>query len=150
MTEPTTLAILGLLFGLGVKHLVLDFGWLQPPFMFLNKGKLGHPGGILHSMLHVVGTCAVLAVWILVTPFYGVTADMMITIIFGEFLWHYFTDLTKVRVCQHYGWKALPPPGRERDARELAKCNWYWFITGADQLSHFCTYLMIAWVIITL
>ena len=38
-----------------VKHAVADF-YLQTPYQYLNKGIYGHPGGLLHSGIHVVLT----------------------------------------------------------------------------------------------
>jgi hypothetical protein len=38
-----------------VKHAVADF-YLQTPYQYLNKGIYGHPGGLLHSGIHVALT----------------------------------------------------------------------------------------------
>jgi hypothetical protein len=37
------------------KHAVADF-YLQTPYQYLNKGKYGHPGGIIHAGIHVALT----------------------------------------------------------------------------------------------
>ena len=37
------------------KHAVADF-YLQSTYQYLNKGHYGHPGGILHSAIHVALT----------------------------------------------------------------------------------------------
>ena len=37
------------------KHVVADF-YLQSAYQFLNKGTYGHPGGIVHSAIHVALT----------------------------------------------------------------------------------------------
>ena len=37
------------------KHAVADF-YLQSTYQYMNKGNYGHPGGILHSAIHVALT----------------------------------------------------------------------------------------------
>lgn len=39
-----------------VKHFICDFPLQSFPYMYRNKGTYGHPGGILHAGVHVVGT----------------------------------------------------------------------------------------------
>ena len=61
-----------------LKHMVADF-FLQTPFQYLNKGTYGHPGGLLHSGIHVALTPLVylviapmsllLAVWLTLGEF---------------------------------------------------------------------------------
>jgi hypothetical protein len=149
MKDPNVVAVLGLLLGLGVKHLIVDFA-LQPPYMYLNKGKFGHPGGIIHSLLHAASTIVVIGIWSVVTKYGIAGAHALVNIVVLEFWWHYMTDLTKVRLCQHFGWRALPPKGKEHDVQELAKCNCFWIALGVDQFSHFTNYLVIAFVMMAI
>ena len=45
-----------------VKHYFADFQW-QTSYMYLNKGKWGHPGGLLHSGIHAGLTIFVMTFW---------------------------------------------------------------------------------------
>jgi len=38
-----------------LKHAVADF-YLQSSYQYMNKGTYGHPGGIIHSAIHVALT----------------------------------------------------------------------------------------------
>ena len=38
-----------------IKHFVCDFPLQAFPYMYKNKGDYGHPGGILHSLIHMIG-----------------------------------------------------------------------------------------------
>ena len=63
MTPQAALLIMSSLI---FKHFIFDFPIsMQTPWMFLNKGKYGHPGGLAHAGLHIVGTFLVIP-WALV------------------------------------------------------------------------------------
>ena len=106
-----------ILISLIVKHFLCDFP-LQPPFMFLNKGKYGHPGGILHAFTHTVGTLAVCLEFGLL-PWLAV-ADGLV---------HYHVDWAKNQINARFG---LDP-----------SCKYFWWLLGADQLAHYLTYAAI-------
>ncbi len=125
-------SLLVLLALLGLKHLIFDFTPLQSPYQYLNKGIFGHPGGLLHSGLHIVGTFLVLSVFLFFTG-YSLPLAAFILIYGGEFLVHYFTDLSKVVVTQHYGWGPLTH-------------SQFWTAVGVDQYSHYLTYLLIGYI----
>ena len=104
-----------------VKHFLFDFIF-QTSYQLKNKGTYGHPGGILHSGLHVVGTALILLV---VMP----AAAMWAAILVGEFLVHYHIDWCKEQINRRWG-KGNGP--------------FFWWMIGLDQLLHQFTYLAIA------
>ena len=87
-----------------------------------------HPGGILHSDLHVLGT---IAAFFVVTP----TLLLAAAILIGEFLVHYHVDWSKDQIIRRMGYTAAQ--------RE------FWWAIGADQLIHHLTYIGISVVLVT-
>ena len=114
--------ILGVLIWLQVKHFVCDYP-LQTHYQLVNKGTYGHPGGILHAGVHVVGTALL---FLVVTP----PLWLGIVILVGEFVAHYHLDWGKSRLMRMTGWKMDRSP--------------FWWSIGADQLGHHLTYIAIA------
>ncbi len=68
-----------------LKHTAADF-FLQTPYQYLNKGTYGHPGGILHSAIHVALTPLV---YLVLLP--G-SLTIAAAIAVGEFVVHYHVD----------------------------------------------------------
>jgi hypothetical protein len=118
-TVSDTVVLLLLL--LQVKHFLFDF-ILQTPYQLKNKGTYGHPGGILHSGLHAVGTGVVLLV--VATP-----PAMLVAIMVGEFLVHYHIDWAKEQITRRSGG---------------AQNAFFWRMIGLDQFLHQLTYVAIA------
>ncbi len=112
----TTLLILFLLF---TKHFVIDFP-LQKPYQWMNKGTYGHPGGLLHSGLHGLGTWLSL-VWF--TPY-------AIALALFDFVVHYHIDWAKMNLNAKMGWGA--------NTHEE-----FWWLLGLDQYIHSLTYIAI-------
>jgi hypothetical protein len=108
------LLILFLLFS---KHFIIDFP-LQTPYQYLNKGKYGHPGGLLHSGLHGIGTFIVLFLYTPVAYLFAI----------ADFLIHYHIDWAKVSINEHYGWKSNTH-------------SQFWILLGMDQYLHAMTYI---------
>lgn len=124
----------GLLF---LKHFVVDF-LLQPPWMFKNKGRFAHPGGLAHAGLHAVTSYAVL-VWMFDKSYVGLSIAaigmaMAFWVCFFEFVAHYLIDWLKMNVTGWCGWK----PDRNPE---------FWYALGADQLLHYLTYwiMLVYW-----
>ena len=115
-------AVLAIFTVLEIKHFIFDYV-LQTPYQFLNKGTYLHPGGIIHSGLHALGT---LAAFLIITP----PLALGIAIIVGEFIFHYHVDWTKEQLIRRF--------------RLTTKDAGYWRIYGADQLAHHLTYVVIA------
>jgi hypothetical protein len=105
-----------------VKHAVADF-YLQTPYQYLNKGTYGHPGGLLHSAIHVALTPLVYLVLI--------PGSLLIAgaIALGEFVAHYHIDWLKEQIVRRNG-MTMQDPG-------------FWHALGTDQLVHGLTYLVI-------
>jgi len=136
MLENGTLIML-LLFM--VKHFIWDFTPLQTPYMWMNKGKYGHPGGILHAALHVVASFPILFFYSTHIARYFPSAPWMNTgwlLVFSlifEFLSHYHMDWAKVKIGKATGWRPDNSPH-------------FWTLLGVDQLVHFLTYWIITYV----
>jgi hypothetical protein len=125
----------GMLLYFFIKHFVVDF-LIQNrfPWMWLNKGKFGHGGGLVHSLTHVLSTLPLLGFLVVyLTP---IIQDvnwlrlMWYSLAF-EFVTHYLMDYSKVKICQRRGWKAHTSP-------------YFWDMLGLDQLVHYATYWIIA------
>jgi hypothetical protein len=110
-----TLILISLLF---LKHFVVDFP-LQKPYQWMNKGTYGHPGGILHAVLH--GLFTMLCFW-WYAPLACIWLGLMDAVV------HYHVDWAKMNINKKYGWKA--------DTHEA-----FWILLGADQLAHAATYV---------
>ncbi len=124
MTEAQAVVLLLAFFG--IKHFVVDF-LLQRAYQYQNKGRYGHPGGLLHAGLHGLGTVAALWIfadlpWILIMA----TIDMIV---------HYHVDWAKTNINSKFGWTP-------------ATHDEFWWLLGLDQLLHFLTYVaIIGWTI---
>ena len=116
------LLILAAVAVLMAKHMVADF-YLQTPYQFLNKGTYGHPGGLLHSGIHVALTPLV---YLVLAP---TTLLLALAITVGEFLVHYHTDWLKEQINRRKGWTVSD--------------HYFWSLLGTDQFVHGLTYLAI-------
>jgi hypothetical protein len=110
-----------------LKHALADF-FLQTSYQYLNKGTYGHPGGILHSLIHVVLTPLV---YLVLAP---ASLALAATIAAGEFLAHYHIDWLKEQIVRRSSW--------------TAQDRGFWFALGTDQLIHGLTYLLIVGVLV--
>jgi len=115
----TTTMVLLILFGLFIKHFIVDFP-LQKPYQYLNKGTYWHPGGVLHAKLHGFGTFLIL-IWFVSWP-------MAVVMGLIDMLIHYHIDWAKVNINKKMGWG---PTTHEQ----------FWWLLGADQFLHALTYL---------
>ncbi len=111
---------------LQVKHFVCDYP-LQTHYQLKNKGRYGHPGGIIHSSIQALGT---MVAFIAVTP----TLALGAAIVVGEFLVHYHIDWAKANFIRRAGYTADESP--------------FWWAIGADQLAHHLTYVAIAGILV--
>jgi len=113
------------LLGLFIKHFICDFPLQMFPFLYNNKGKYLHLGGIIHAASHGLGTALVLA------PFIG-TAGITIGLI--DLLVHYHIDWAKMNLSNKY---KLTPTASE----------WFWVLLGFDQFLHHLTYFAIVYYV---
>jgi hypothetical protein len=112
-----TLLLILLLF---TKHLIVDFP-LQVRYQWSNKGTYGHPGGILHSFLHGLGT------W-LCFVWYAPEAALYLAVI--DYVAHYHIDWAKMNLNKKLGWG---PTTHEQ----------FWWLLGLDQFLHALTYILL-------
>ena len=120
--DDLSTALIAVFAVLEIKHFVFDY-LTQTPYQFLNKGKYGHPGGILHAGLQALGT---IVAFFIITP----TLAVGLAIIIGEFIAHYHIDWTKERWLRTGGYTTADGA--------------YWRIYGIDQFAHQATYVVIA------
>jgi len=113
-----------LLFLLFVKHWYIDFV-NQTIEEVTSKGKYGEWVGIQHSVKHGVATGIILLFFS--DPFLAMTIGLF------EILTHYHIDWYK----SNYGCSDL----REKE---------FWTDLGLDQLVHYITYLIIAYIVLVL
>lgn len=109
-----------------IKHYVVDFP-LQLPYQWKNKGTYGHPGGILHALLHCIGTA--LVIW-------AIGSYWLAAVIFGfiDAFAHYHIDWAKMNLNKYLNFDPTKPG--------------FWNLLGFDQLLHSLTYLGIVWCFI--
>ena len=118
LTSPDEL-LLGLAY-LAFKHAIADF-FLQTKYQWSNKGRYGHPGGLLHAGIHLVFSLPIL----LILPPPNLTYGF--AVLAAEFLVHYHCDWTKEQVVRSNNWTF------QNDA--------FWRAMGVDQLVHALTYI---------
>jgi hypothetical protein len=118
-----------------VKHFVFDFpARIQTPWMFLNKGTYGHPGGIVHALLHSLATLPLTLCIISQIAYYPLSGPWRVLIVFvGEFLIHYHMDWFKMWWCAKKQYKPDTHPQ-------------FWTWLGIDQLVHGLTYVWIMYI----
>ena len=116
--ETILLAMIVLL----VKHWVADF-LLQTVWQVHNKGRYGHPGGLLHSAIHIVCTLPVFAV--LPPP----STAFAVGLLAAEYVFHYHVDWLKEQI--------------NRGLELKPDMSGFWYLLGLDQLVHGLTYVAI-------
>ena len=121
--DTVLLAIAVLLF----KHWVADF-LLQTVYQVKNKGRYGHPGGLLHSATHVLCT---LPVFVLLAP---PSLQFGLGLLAAEYVFHYHVDWTKEQLNKAL---SLKPD-----------MSGFWYLLGLDQLVHGLTYVTIIWALL--
>jgi hypothetical protein len=117
--------MLWLIFLLLTKHFIMDF-LMQGPYQYMNKGKLGHPGGILHAGLHAFATATIL--------YSFAPMALALALAATDGVVHYFIDWAKVNTNTRLN---LKPDNSDR----------FWWLFGFDQWLHHVTYILIAFVV---
>jgi hypothetical protein len=112
------------LFLLLTKHLIVDYPLQAFPYQYKNKGTYGHPGGLLHSGLHLLATFAIL--------FFVTDIQRALLLAVADGVIHYHIDWAKMNINAKMGWG---PTTHEE----------FWILTGIDQYFHLLTYVWILW-----
>lgn len=115
------LVILAALLG---KHFICDFP-LQRRYQYSNKGKYGHPGGLLHAAIHAAGT-------VLVFVFFAPLAIALKLALLDAVI-HYHIDWGKNRCNKCFNFSASSGDG-------------FWITLGLDQFAHQMTYVLLVWL----
>ncbi len=114
-----TIGVFALLCLFQVKHFIADFV-LQSPYILDNRRHYGHPGGLLHVAIHLVGSLAALVI-------VGTAASAIAVLLVAEALIHYHMDWAKDNFVANRGLTS-------RDSL-------FWYATGFDQAVHHLTYI---------
>jgi hypothetical protein len=114
-----TIGVFALLCLFQVKHMFADFVF-QGPYILDNRRIYGHPGGLLHVAIHLVGSLAALLI-------VGASASVIAVLLLAEALIHYHVVWAKDNfvTARHL---------TSRDAE-------FWYAMGFDQLLHHLTYI---------
>jgi hypothetical protein len=121
----TATTITWIYFALITKHLLCDFP-LQWEYQWKNKGTYGHPGGLLHALIHFVGTVVALY------AFFPIGVIALVGVV--EAIIHYHVDWAKMSLNRAKNWS---PTTSEQ----------FWWLLGADQWVHYMTYVgMVAYL----
>lgn len=123
-----SLHLLVFVFLLFTKHFIVDFP-LQKPYQWMNKGTYGHPGGLLHALLHGWATYVVTAIFF--------TWPVAVIVGFIDLFVHYHIDWAKMNINRIKGWKS--------DQHEE-----FWTLLGLDQYLHAVTYVGLIWLALEL
>ena len=129
MASPEQLNILLAVAFLAVKHTIADYV-LQSTYQHKNKGRYGHPGGLIHAGIHVALTPPLF--WI----FPPTSASLAALLLVGEFVIHYHLDWIKKNLVTARRWSE--------------NHKGYWIAFGTDQLAHTLTYLGMIYILIQL
>lgn len=100
------------------KHFIVDFP-LQHRYQYSNKGRYGHPGGLLHAGLHGIGTYLCFVWFAPMAAIYLALIDAVV---------HYHIDWAKVNINDKMKWG---PQTHEQ----------FWWLLGLDQYLHALTYI---------
>ena len=109
-----------------LKHFICDFPLQVWEYQYANKKIYGHPGGILHAVIHATGSITVL----IILNFLGMSLTPIDILFLSslDMVIHYHIDWAKMNLNDHFGWK--PHTSSE-----------FWVLLGVDQLLHYLTYV---------
>lgn len=110
---------------LQIKHFICD-GPLQSLAMVKAKGFYGRKMGLVHALVHGVGSLVVLLV-------FGVPLALVVQLALLDMLLHYHIDYSKERLVREQGW--------------TSNDRYFWWALTGDQVSHHLTYLLMAWLV---
>lgn len=125
--------VVGLL--LALKHFLAD-GPLQYPYQYMNKGKLWHPGGLLHAAIHGAFTGAIFAM----------VGMWWLGII--DAIAHYAIDYAKTNLTKKEWAEFVPGSnvvGNTTKGYLKIKSDWFFYALVLDQALHFATYVTLLW-----
>lgn len=127
MEQPTASGILILMLLLQLKHAIGD-GPLQTRWMLGEKGRYGASGGLVHALIHGVGSLLALVV-------FGAPTILSVALAAVDGVTHYHVDYLKEQVVKRQGWTHTD--------------TYFWWALAADQTLHHLTYFVMASVIVS-
>ena len=144
ITTESLLVLAALLF---VKHLFAD-GPLQTPYQLRHKGDFMHPGGLLHTFIHVVLTVVCFVLWFAA---YDIGIDraallLLTLVVVLEFVTHYMTDWLKVQADRRFKWSSVRVAEDGAVTLEIHSST-YFVAFLVDQTVHSLTYVAIVYLV---
>jgi hypothetical protein len=118
MVELSSVLVLVAL--LQVKHVICD-GPLQTLRMVQDKSFYGRPQGLLHALIHALGTAVV-----------GLPPGMVALVAAIDGAVHYHVDYIKENTVKAGGWTTKDAP--------------FWWALTTDQALHHMTYVVLVWI----
>jgi Protein of unknown function (DUF3307) len=119
--------VLMMLIALQAKHFIAD-GPLQTRAMVEAKGVFGKPLGLLHAMLHGIGTGIVFLA-------FGFPVGVVMAVAGADACVHYVIDFGKEQTVRRAGWTTAHA--------------YFWWALSADQTLHQMTYVTLVWLFVT-
>lgn len=110
-----------LLLALQVKHIICD-GPLQTLQMVRDKSVYLKPLGVIHALIHSVGSFVVLLL-------VGLPLVFALQLVLLEFVLHYHIDFIKEKIVKQFGWYHSDGP--------------FWWALIVDQTLHHMSYVLI-------
>ena len=144
MTTEPLMVLAALLF---VKHLFAD-GPLQTRYQLRHKGDFLHPGGLLHTFIHVALTVFCFVLWF---AYYDLGIDraallLLTAIVVFEFVTHYMADWLKVQADRRFKWSTVRVAEDGSVTVEIHSSAYFVaFLT--DQTVHSLTYVAIVYLV---
>jgi Protein of unknown function (DUF3307) len=123
MNEALQTALL-VIVALQAKHIICD-GPLQTLAMVRDKSSYGKPLGLLHALIHAVGSAVVLAL-------FGLPLTVVGSLALLDGVIHYHVDYTKENIVKTFGWTPAVGP--------------YWWAMITDQSLHHMTAVLLVWL----
>lgn len=146
---PESLSVyVALLVLLCIKHYFAD-GQFQTAWQALNKGHYGHPSGLLHASIHLVGSIVALAIWAFLPPPWSASASIKLValVLGGEFLVHYHIDWFKARFIDRRGWQRQGMDSTGAEALNIYTPHFFQALI-ADQVLHMLTYVAMGAILV--
>ena len=116
-----------------IKHYIAEIP-IQNKYMYSNKGKYLHPGGLIHSHIH-----GSLTLWILLL--FRCDVGLSLSLSFVEMFFHYHIDYFKVVFNEIFKCSEF------KNSQLVILGDRYFSLMLLDQCLHMGSYMFIVWVV---
>lgn len=123
---------------LTIKHFIVD-ALLQTKYQYSNKHIFLHFGGVLHALLHGIGT----SMCFLLVDF---PLDVIIIVVgLIDMVIHYFIDYIKMNITLKFEW-SLQTQLKDGSSILGITSNKFFIFLLLDQCLHFLTYILLVYI----